>query len=185
MQKYYCKALWTSSFKFYFFYFVVLLNLFSHHHELDSKNHTYVLDNLRRQSTRLLGRPGGNGVHQRGGQRIVRLQTDTLELAADTVHARRVKALLDEGRDKGSKLRLLPVAGRRGQLGVHKVEAVEGVGLFNAAVQVDAAVLAGVALDGGGLVDNGQLVLVGGDLDCIAGHDADDRKESALGLPAL
>lgn len=68
---------------------------------------------------------------------------------------------------------------------MHKVEALEGVVLLDAAEEVHAAVLAGVALDGGGLVDDGQLGPVGGHGELVAGHDGNHGEERAGGLPAL
>lgn len=66
-----------------------------------------------------------------------------------------------------------------------KVKALEGVLLLDAPEQVDAAVAAGVSLDGGALVDDLELVAVGGDGELVLGDDGDDGEEGALGLPAL
>ncbi len=68
---------------------------------------------------------------------------------------------------------------------VHEVEAVEGVLLLDASIQVHAAVAAGVALDGSALVDDGQLVAVRRHRDLVPGDDGDDGEESALRLPAF
>jgi hypothetical protein len=44
---------------------------------------------------------------------------------------------------------------------------------------VHAAVLAGVALDDGRLVNDGEFVGVGGDRELVAGYDADYAEEGA------
>jgi hypothetical protein len=56
---------------------------------------------------------------------------------------------------------------------------------FDAAEHVHAAVLAGVALDHGRLVDDGEFVLARGDAQLVAGHDADDGEEGVGRLPAF
>lgn len=66
-----------------------------------------------------------------------------------------------------------------------KVQTLEGVVLLNATEKVDAAVLAGIAQDGGLLVDDGKLGLVGGHGDGVPGHHSDHGEKGALGLPAL
>lgn len=66
-----------------------------------------------------------------------------------------------------------------------KVQTLEGVILLNATEQVNSAVLASIALDGGFLVDYGELGGVGGHGDGVTGNNADDGEEGALGLPAL
>ena len=58
------------------------------------------------------------------------------------------------------------------------------VGL-DAAEHVHAAVLAGVALDHGRLVDDGEFLAVGGDLQLVAGHDSHDAEDGVGGLPAF
>lgn len=130
------------------------------------------------------GGPRGNGVHQRRGQSIVGLKTKVLELRADLVGLLGGEALLDDGRDKGSELRLLPALFVR-ELDVDKVKTLEGVLLLDATKHVDTTVTAGVSLNGSALVDDGEFVSVGGDLDLVAGDDGDDREESTLRLPAF
>lgn len=68
---------------------------------------------------------------------------------------------------------------------MHKVEALEGVLLLDATKEVHATLLAGMALNGGGLVDHGELGLVGGHRELVLGNDAHDTEKGALGLPAL
>lgn len=132
----------------------------------------------------LLSVVGGEEIHQRRGEGVVGVEPDGLELGADLVHLVGVEALLDDGGDEAGELGLL-VAAAGEELGVDEVEAAEGVGLLDAAEEVDAAVTAGVALDDGGGVDDLELVLVGGHGDVLAGEDADDGEEGAGGLPAL
>lgn len=50
---------------------------------------------------------------------------------------------------------------------------------------MDATLLAGVTLDDSAFVNDGQLVLIGCDLDIVNRNDADDGEESAGWLPAL
>lgn len=124
----------------------------------------------------LLSSEGGNQVHQRRGKSIVGLQSTRLQLASHVVHALGVVALLDDRRHKGRKLRLLPAL-LIGELSVHKIQTVECMGLLNAAVHVDAAVTAGIALNHGRRVDNGQLGCVGIHADVVSGHNAYDREQ--------
>lgn len=130
------------------------------------------------------GGPRGDGVHQRGRQSIVGLEAKILELLSNLVGLVSREALLNDGRDKGGELRLLPTLVIR-ELDVDKVETLEGVIVLNASEQVDTAVTAGVSLDSSALVDNSELVTVGSDLDLVTGNDSDDGEESTLGLPAL
>lgn len=55
----------------------------------------------------------------------------------------------------------------------------------DAAKEMDAAVFAGVALDGGGRIDDVQFLGVGGDAEFVGGDDTDDGEEGAGGLPAF
>lgn len=130
------------------------------------------------------GGPRGDSVHQRRGQSIVGLKTKILELRANLVGLFSGEALLNDGRDKGSELGLLPAL-LVGELDVDKVKTLEGMLLLDAAKQVDATVTAGVSLNSSTLVDDGELVSVGGDLELVAGNDSDDGEESTLRLPAL
>lgn len=115
---------------------------------------------LSRQLTSLLRCPRSNCIHQRRAQRIIRLQPLTLERLPDLVHPLRIKPLLNNAAHKRSKLRLLPAL-LVAQLDVDEIEALEGMVALDAAKQVHAAVFARVALNGGGLVDNGELGLAG------------------------
>lgn len=130
------------------------------------------------------GSPRGDGVHQRRRESIVRLETKVLELSADLVGLFGREALLNDGRNKGSELRLLPAL-VVGELDVDKVETLEGVLLLDAAEHVNTAVAASVSLDSSALVDDGELVGVGSNLELVAGDDSDDGEESTLRLPAL
>lgn len=130
------------------------------------------------------GGPRGDGVHQRGRQSIIGLEAKILELLTNLVGLIGREALLDNGRDKGGELRLLPALFIR-ELNVDKVETLEGVIVLNATKQVDTAVTAGVSLNSSALVNNSELVTVGSDLELVAGDDSDDGEESTLGLPAL
>lgn len=130
------------------------------------------------------GGPRGDGVHQRGRQSIIGLEAKILELLSNLVGLIGREALLDDGRDKGGELRLLPALFIR-ELNVDKVETLEGVIVLNATKQVDTAVTAGVSLNSSALVNNSELVTVGSDLELVAGDDSDDGEESTLGLPAL
>jgi hypothetical protein len=130
------------------------------------------------------GGPRGDGVHQRRGQSIVGLKPKVLELRADLVGFLSGEALLNDGRDKGSELRLLPAL-FVGELDVDKVKTFEGVLLLDAAKHVDATVAAGVSLNSSALVDDSELVSIGGDLELVAGDDSNDGEESTLRLPAL
>lgn len=107
-----------------------------------------------------------------------------MELGAHFLHALGVEALLDDGGDESRELRLLPAL-LIGQLGVHKVQALEGVVLLDATEHVHPAALAGISLDGGGRVNDGQLLCVFGDGDGVAGNNADDGEQRTGGLPAL
>lgn len=130
------------------------------------------------------GGPRGDSVHQSGRQSIVGLEAKILELLSNLVGLVGREALLDDGRDKGGELRLLPALFIR-ELNVDKVEALEGVIVLNATKQVDTAVTASVSLNSSALVNNSELVTVGSDLELVAGDDSDDGEESTLGLPAL
>src|SRR5271167_2916519 len=69
---------------------------------------------------------------------------------------------------------------------MNEVEAVERVPLvFDAAIHVCAARLAGVPLDGLRGVDDVKLVTVLQHGDILTRHHGDDRKNSALRFPAL
>ena len=69
---------------------------------------------------------------------------------------------------------------------MNEIEAMEGMpGVLDAAIHVNAAVLAGIAMDGGGGIRDLKLVPVRRDADAVARHDRDLRKQRAFGLPAL
>jgi len=126
-----------------------------------------------------------NHVHQIRAQAIIALQALLLERRPHIAHLLRVKALLDDTAHKRRELRLLPLVLLGPEFAVHKVKALEGVVNFDAAEHVHAAVFAGVALDHGRLVDDVQLLAVGGDGELVAGYDSDDAKEGVVGFPAF
>jgi hypothetical protein len=126
-----------------------------------------------------------NHIHQIRAQAIIALQALLLERSPHVAHLLRLEALLDDAAHERRELRLLPLVLLGPQLGVNEVQALERVVNFDAAEHVHTAVLAGVALDHGRFVDDGELVLVGGDAQLVAGHDADDGEERAGGLPAF
>lgn len=66
-----------------------------------------------------------------------------------------------------------------------EVQTLEGVILLNATEQVNSAILASIALNGGFLVDDSELGGVGGHGDGVTGNNADNGEEGALRLPAL
>lgn len=66
-----------------------------------------------------------------------------------------------------------------------EVEALEGVLLLDAAEEVDAALLARVALDRRALVHDGELFRGARHAERGARDDAHDGEEGARGLPAL
>ena len=68
---------------------------------------------------------------------------------------------------------------------MHKIQAFEGVISDNAAVHVDAALFACVALDGCGRVDDVDFVGVGRHVDLVCGEDANNGEERTGWLPAL
>jgi len=92
--------------------------------------------------------------------------------------------LLDDGRDKSSKLWFLPSLLVR-QFDMDEVEPLECMILLNATIQVDATMCASMALDDGVWIDDFQLVSVGYDLDILNRNNADKGEESPCWLPAL
>lgn len=140
---------------------------------------------LRRRLPILLSRKRRNRIHQPRTQNIIANQPFLLKLPPHIAHALRLhKPSLDHTRRERRELRLLP-APVLAQLDVHEIQAFERVVDLDAAEQVHAALLARVALDGGVLVDDGQLVAVGDDGDLVARQYADEREDGAAGLPAL
>ena len=73
-----------------------------------------------------------------------------------------------------------------GKLGVNEIEAVEGMRpVLDSPVHVHAAVLAGMALNGGRSIDDSKLVPVGGDRELVPRYDRDHGKKRAFRLPAF
>lgn len=71
------------------------------------------------------------------------------------------------------------------KLGMHEVQALERVIFVNTSVHVNAAFLAGVALDNGLIIDNFEFVLARLDFELFYRNDADDGEEGAIRLPAF
>src|SRR5580704_14864207 len=89
----------------------------------------------------------GDSVHQWRRQAVVWLQSEFLQLAANSRHSLRIDAAFDQRRHEGGEIRGRP-AGLLEQLGMHEVEAMERMArILDAAVHVNPAPLAGVALD--------------------------------------
>lgn len=155
-----------------------------HHISTLSQSNQRAASQVSRQLPILLAGVSSNKIHQRRGQGIVSLQAERLELRANFVHSVRVEALLNDRGHETSELRLLPSL-LIGKLGVDKVQSLEGVVNLNAAEQMSAAFLAGVALNGGCLVENLELVCVGSHGEVLLGDYTNDGEESTGGLPAL
>ena len=69
---------------------------------------------------------------------------------------------------------------------MNEIQAVEGmVGVHNSAIHMNAAVLAGMALDDGGGIHDLKLILVRRYAKVVARHDRDLRKQCTFRLPAL
>ena len=139
---------------------------------------------LRRQLPTLLRSMRRDQIHQHRTQNIICRQPLLLELLSHSIDLVRLEALLDDTAHERRELRLLPSLGVA-QFGVDEVQALEGVLVVNATEQMNAALLAGVTLDGRAWVEDVELVAVGGDLYCIYRDDADDREECALRFPAF
>lgn len=120
-----------------------------------------------------------NHIHQIRAQAIIALQALLLERSPHIAHLLRLEALLNDAAHERRELRFLPLVLLRSELGVNEVKALKGMVDFDTAEHVHAAVLAGVALDDGRLVDDGEFVGVGGHGELVAGHDADYAEEGA------
>lgn len=68
---------------------------------------------------------------------------------------------------------------------MYEIQALEWVVLLDASVHVHAAVLAGVALDHGGLIDDFEFVFARRDFKLLDGYNADDGEEGVFRLPAF
>jgi hypothetical protein len=69
---------------------------------------------------------------------------------------------------------------------VDEVQAIKGMVLvFDAPEEVSVALFAGVPLDGGGFVDDGQFFAVGRDADLIPGYHGNDGEYRILRFPAF
>ena len=109
----------------------------------------------------------------------------SLQPATDAGHAVGTDAGFDHRRHEGGELRRRP-AGFLEQFGMDEVEAVERMlGVLDPPVHVDAAALAGIALDGGARIDDGEFVAVLRHRQVGARHHGDDGEDRAGRLPAL
>lgn len=133
--------------------------------------------------TLLLRSEVGEGLHEWRAQGIVGFQPERLELGADLIQLVLGEAVLRNGGHESRELGLLPSL-LAAQLGVDKVESLEGVVLLDASVHMCPAVFACVTQNGGFLIDNLELVAVGSHRDLVDGDDGDEREQSSLGLPA-
>src|SRR5258708_14848545 len=114
------------------------------------------------EEARRLGGVGGEEVHQGRGQAIVWLEVKLLQPRANRPHLIGIGTGLDDRRDEGGELRRLP-AGLLRQLGVDEIQAVERMLLvLDSAIQVNAAALAGVPLDGPPPFHDVRLVVIPG-----------------------
>jgi hypothetical protein len=139
---------------------------------------------IRRQPPRLLRCIRRYSIHEGRRQHIVGLQPHRPELGAHVIHPLRVEPLLDDGRHKRRELGFLPALVFR-QLDVDEIQSLERVVLLDATEQVHAALLARMSLDHGALVDDLELVAVGGHGHFVLGDHSDDGEEGAGRLPAL
>jgi len=126
----------------------------------------------------------GNRVHERRRKAVVGLEPQLLQPGADGPHLIRGGAGFDDRGDEcgefGSRPSLLP-----GKLGVDEIEPVERMlGVFDAAVHVNAASRAGVPLNRCIAVHDLQPVGVLADVELVARHDGDLREQGTCGLPA-
>ena len=120
-----------------------------------------------------------------GDKAVIRLQAKFLQPAANAGHAVGTDAGFDDRRYERGELRRGP-AGFLEQLGMHEVEPVERMlGVFDPPVHVHPATLAGIALDGGARIDDGEFVAVLGHRQVGARHHGDDGECRAGRLPAL
>jgi len=94
-----------------------------------------------------LRRVSGDEIHQRWAKYIICLQALLPELLAYGVHLLRIETLLDDAADEGGELRLLPSL-LVTEFNVNEVQALEWMVDDDATEEVDAALLAGIALDG-------------------------------------
>ena len=112
------------------------------------------------QRSRLLGEVGCDAVHQGRRKAIVGFQTQVLQPGSDGLHFAGLCPRFDDGGDESCEFRSRPAAFPR-QLGMDEVQSIERMfGVFDAAVHMDTAVLAGIPLNGCAGVDDFQLVRV-------------------------
>src|SRR6185437_5840180 len=101
-----------------------------------------------RQGARSLRDVGGDRVHQRRRQAIIGLKAKLLQSAADRAHPVRADARFDHRGDERGEFRGGPALLLE-PFGMDEVEPIEWMALvLDAAIHVNAAFLAGVAMDG-------------------------------------
>src|SRR5207237_5063192 len=132
-----------------------------------------------------LGRMGRDEIQERRRQAVVGLQLQLLQSCTDLTHASRWESRLDDRGDERAEPWGLPAALLR-QLDMEEVEAEEGVSLvLDASVHVHTATGAGVALDGGLLVHDIELLVVRGQADLVSSGYADQRERRDYGLSGV
>src|SRR4029077_13621177 len=124
-------------------------------------------------------------IHERRREAVVGLKAEFLEARTDGPHLVGLGAGLDDRGHEGGEPRLFPTL-LLGEFGVEEIKAVKRMRLvLDAAVHVHAAAAAGVALNGGFLIDDLQLVAIRGHADVVAAADADYREPRPLRLSAF
>src|SRR5690349_24544502 len=124
-------------------------------------------------------------VHQVRGQAVIRFQADRTQALTNSLHLRWRCAGFDDGGHERRESRRRPSALWR-KLGVDEVQAIKRMVLvLDAPKEMGVTLLAGVALDGGGFVDNRQFFAVGNDADLISRHHGDDGEYRVLWFPAF
>src|SRR6202012_707635 len=132
-----------------------------------------------------LGYMGRDRIHQRWRQTIIGLEPDFFQPRPDVGHLSRVDAGLDHRRHERREAWSGPAAFGK-EFGMDEVEAVERMPLiFDPAVHMRAADLAGMTLDRRRCVDDLQLVTVFENRHVVARNHRDNRKGCPFRLPAF
>lgn len=137
-----------------------------------------------RKDAALFGGPGGDIIHQAGREAIIGFLARGLQLRSDGVHLGGIKAAFDDRRHERGKGGFCPAAFLE-ELRMNEGQPPEGMFALDRTVHVHAAFLAGVPLDQGGGIDDGELVAVLQHLDAFCRRDRHDRNGGAFWLPAL
>jgi len=137
------------------------------------------------QDALCLGDVCGDRVHQGRRQAVVGLDAQLSQPGSDGAHLIGLGARFDGRGHEGGKFGTGPAL-VVGAFGMDEIEAVERVAtVLDAAIHMDAAVLAGVPLNGRRRVDDRQLLCVRGDTEVVPRHYRDLGEQGALGFPAL